>query len=53
MSTITELKDQMTNFEEKINSVVSEKLPGINQKLEKAGISSIKLTDKESFLEKD
>jgi len=50
---LAELEEQMTNFEEKINTVVSEKLPGINQKLEKAGISSIKLTDKESFLEKD
>ena len=50
---MAELEQQMINFEEKIDEVVTEDLPKINKGLEKDGLEIIKLTDKESFMAKD
>ncbi len=50
---LEELSGQMKGFEEQVNVVIDETLPGLNTKLVKADIPAFKLTEKETFLEKD
>lgn len=50
---LSELKLQKQDFEKRVNDVIDNQLPSLNKKLEKSGISNFKLTDKESFMEKE
>jgi photosystem II stability/assembly factor-like uncharacterized protein len=53
IKSLEELNGQMEGFEQQVNEVVSETLPALNTKLVKADIPEIKLTEKDTFLDKE
>lgn len=50
---LEELKAQQQDFEKRITEVINEQIPPLDKKLKKAGLSSISINDKVSFLKKD
>jgi hypothetical protein len=53
ISGLEELSNQMKGYEDQVASIIDEELPDLNTKLAKADVSSISVTDKAVFLEKD
>jgi photosystem II stability/assembly factor-like uncharacterized protein len=53
LSGITELQKEMDQYLNSMNEITEKEIPALNKKLEKAGQSGFKLTDKDTFLKKD
>jgi photosystem II stability/assembly factor-like uncharacterized protein len=50
---LDELDGQMEEYQKKVDDIIGNNLPELNEKLEKANVSPFELTKKDVFLEKD